>query len=125
MLDVIKANGQREPFNEKKLSHSIARLGVSQDVQQHVINHLKHKIYKDIPTSEIYGYVLDNLGRHTSPETKAKYTLKQSIMLLGPTGYPFEDFVAALLESEGYTTKVRQLLTGRCVTHEIDVLAEK
>jgi hypothetical protein len=125
MVNVLKANGEREPFSEEKLSHSMSRLGVPPDVQSHVITHLKKKVYKDIPTREIYGYVLDNLGRHASVETKAKYTLKQAIMLLGPTGYPFEDFVSALLQHEGYTTRVRQILMGKCVSHEVDVIAEK
>jgi Holliday junction resolvase-like predicted endonuclease len=46
-------------------------------------------------------------------------------MLLGPTGYPFEDFVGKILESVGYKTVVRQLLRGKCVTHEVDVIAER
>ena len=46
-------------------------------------------------------------------------------MDLGPTGYPFEDFVAEILKEDGYTTKTRSLLSGKCVTHEIDVVAQK
>ena len=46
-------------------------------------------------------------------------------MNLGPTGYPFEDFIAKLLQAEGYHTKVRQILPGECITHEIDVIAER
>ncbi len=46
-------------------------------------------------------------------------------MQLGPTGYPFEDFVSKLLETQGYTTRVRQILSGKCVSHEIDIIAEK
>jgi hypothetical protein len=46
-------------------------------------------------------------------------------MQLGPTGYPFEDFVAEILKSKGYTTQIRSTLMGTCVSHEIDVIAEK
>ncbi len=45
-------------------------------------------------------------------------------MELGDTGYPFEKFVAALLRSEGYETKVGVIVQGHCVTHEVDVVAE-
>src|SRR5205085_12654308 len=45
--------------------------------------------------------------------------------MLGPTGYPFEDFIARILQSFGYSTKVRQFLMGKCVSHEIDIVAEK
>jgi hypothetical protein len=46
-------------------------------------------------------------------------------MDLGPAGYAFEDFIAAVLTAYGYTTKTRQIENGVCVTHEIDVEAEK
>ena len=44
---------------------------------------------------------------------------------MGPTGYPFERLISALLKKKGYSTKVSVVLNGKCVTHEIDVLAEK
>lgn len=44
---------------------------------------------------------------------------------MGPTGYPFERLIGALLKEKGYDTKVSVTLAGNCVTHEIDVLAEK
>jgi len=31
-------------------------------------------------------------------------------MDLGPTGYPFEDFVSEILKAKGYTTQVRSVL---------------
>ena len=46
-------------------------------------------------------------------------------MDLGPTGYPFEDFVAKVLDAHGYHTKVRQIVTGSCISHEIDIIAAK
>src|SRR5207245_2048481 len=44
---------------------------------------------------------------------------------LGPTGYPFEDYIAKIFQRQGYTTLIRQILPGNCVSHEIDVIAEK
>jgi len=87
--------------------------------------HIQSKAYDGISTSEIYQHVLEFLDTSSHPYSRAKYSLKESIMMLGPTGYPFEDFIARLLESQGYTTKVRQILNGKCITHEIDVIAEK
>ncbi|MEM2864359.1 MAG: restriction endonuclease [Candidatus Bathyarchaeia archaeon] len=45
-------------------------------------------------------------------------------MRLGPAGFPFEAYIAKVLERHGYETRVRTLLRGRCVSHEIDVIAE-
>ncbi|MGS0527278.1 hypothetical protein ACU8V7_21050 [Zobellia nedashkovskayae] len=44
---------------------------------------------------------------------------------MGPTGFPFERFIGALLTYSGYETKVGIVMDGICVTHEIDVVAEK
>jgi hypothetical protein len=44
---------------------------------------------------------------------------------LGPSGYPFEKFVARLLTAMGYKTQTQMTLQGECITHEVDVVAEK
>ena len=46
-------------------------------------------------------------------------------MELGPSGFPFEQFVGELLKHKGYKTQVGIIVKGHCVNHEIDVIAEK
>lgn len=125
MINVIKANHEREPFSEKKVLQSIKRAGVSEDVQNEALAHVKERIYDGISTQEIYQHILDFLRKSSQPYNRARYSLKESIMMLGPTGYPFEDFIASLLAAQGYDARVRQILNGRCITHEVDVVAEK
>ena len=55
----------------------------------------------------------------------SKYKLKKAIYELGPTGFPFERFISAILEYSGYKTEVGTILQGLCVTHEIDIIAHK
>ncbi|RJQ36905.1 ATPase [Candidatus Microgenomates bacterium] len=125
MIQVIKATGELEPFSEEKVRQSILRAGIPKGLENEVIEHIKSKLYENIPTSEIYNQITDYLGESTSPYSKAKYGLKQSLMSLGPTGFPFEDFIAKVLHEQGYETQVRQYLMGKCVKHEIDVIAQK
>lgn len=125
MISVIKADGTSEPFSDVKVLDSIKRARIPLHLQKEVLSEIKAKVYNDMPTAEIYGYVLEYLGKSTQPYSKASYGLKQAIMMLGPTGYPFEDFVAKILETQGYKTLVRQILRGKCVSHEVDVIAEK
>jgi hypothetical protein len=124
MVNVLKANGIAEPFDENKLRTSMTRTGISQSQQDKVILNLKPSLHENIPTAEIYEHVTRSL-QEQSHLVKLRYSLKQAIMELGPTGYPFEDFVSEILKSKGYLTQVRSILTGRCVNHEIDVIAEK
>ncbi|MGH7204447.1 MAG: restriction endonuclease [Candidatus Levyibacteriota bacterium] len=125
MIHVLKADRTREPFSEQKVMDSIKRARIPHSLRGEVLTHVKSKLYEGISTQEIYQHILEFLGQSPRPYIKSRYSLKESIMQLGPTGYPFEDFIARLLESQGYTTRVRQILSGKCVTHEVDVIAEK
>ena len=124
-ISVIKANGQKEPFSEAKLRLSLNRAGVPGQLHNQAITHIKAGLRPDIPTGEIYGHILEFLGRSPYPHSAVKYSLKKSIMDLGPTGFPFEKFVAAILRFHGYKTSTDKIISGLCVAHEIDVIAEK
>lgn len=124
MIQVLKATGEIEPFSEEKIKNSIRRAGIPSQLQNQVLKHVESKLYDNIPTSEIYRHITEFLGQSPYPYSRAKYSLKEAIMALGPTGYPFEDFVAEILKVEGYQTQVRQILSGICINHEIDVVAQ-
>jgi len=125
MVHVLKADRSNEPFSEQKVLDSINRAHIPHSLRGQVLTHVKSKLYDGISTNEIYHHILEFLDTTPKPYIKTRYSLKEAIMQLGPTGYPFEDFISKLLQSEGYATQVRQILRGRCVTHEIDVLAQK
>lgn len=125
MPNVLKASGQKELFSEDKLRLSIQRAGIPRTLVENVVIHVKSKLYENIPTSEIYKHIIEFLSNSPHPFSISRYGLKQAIMDLGPTGYPFEDYISEILRMEGYETKVRQTLQGKCVNHEIDVVAEK
>lgn len=125
MVYVIKADHKREPFSEEKVLQSIKRARVPESIQAEALAHIKSKVYDGISTQEIYRHVLEFLHESPHPYSRARYSLKESIMMLGPTGYPFEDFIASILTALGFESRVRQMIRGRCVTHEVDILAEK
>lgn len=125
MITVVKASGEKEPFSEIKVRNSIKRAGIPKGIEEEVLQHVKTKIYENIHTSEIYKHIIEFLETSSQPFNKTRYALKRAIMDLGPTGYPFEDYVAEILKTKGYQTQVRQILEGKCVSHEIDVIAQK
>ena len=53
-----------------------------------------------------------NLLKGKSKHVAAKYHLKGAIMELGPSGYPFEKFVAAILSHQGYKVQIGQIVKG-------------
>lgn len=125
MVNVLKANGVIEPFSKDKIKSSIERAGVPLNIQDKLISHVESSLYENIPTKEVYRHVNEFLQKEPHPTSTVKYKLKQALMELGPTGYPFEDFVSEVLKAKGYLTQTRSILMGRCVSHEIDVIAEK
>jgi len=125
MLNVVKASGVVEPFSDEKVLSSIKRAGIPKELQSKVLAHIKQKAFPNITTKEIYQHILEYLDKSETPFAKTRYSLKDAIMQLGPTGYPFEDFIAKLLTEQGYHTSTRQTLKGRCITHEIDIIAAK
>lgn len=123
-MNVIKANGEIVPFDAEKIRQSLRRAGAKSGVIDEVIETVTRKIYDRIPTAELYRTVFNEL-RNRQKDVAGRYDLKRAIMELGPTGFPFEKFVAALWQTEGFTTTTGQIIQGHCVSHEVDVTAEK
>jgi len=122
-MDVIKFSGEKETFNPKKIYASIKDAGGSNRLAKETITIVRKNLHKDITTKEILDIVLENLKKE--PGISEKYNLKGAIMSLGPTGFPFEEFFAKLLEYYGYKTKTDNKLKGKIIYHEVDIVAEK
>ncbi|MBL7911545.1 MAG: restriction endonuclease [Bacteroidia bacterium] len=123
-LLVTKASGEKTQFSEKKLRMSLQRAGASEEQIKFITKEVGNKIFEGISTKEIYKLAF-TLLKESSRHLAARYHLKQALMELGPSGYPFEKYVAEILKYQGYQTKVGEIVQGQCVTHEIDVIAEK
>ena len=125
MVNVLKADGKLEPFSEEKLVASIKRAGIPPQIQDQVLEHVKEKLYDNIPTSEVYKHIEEFFGKSDDHFSRSRYSLKSAIMEMGPTGFPFEMYISKILEAQGYKTETNQVLLGKCVNHEVDVIATK
>ncbi|HSB47654.1 MAG TPA: restriction endonuclease [Candidatus Bilamarchaeum sp.] len=121
---VTKESGERELFDPKKALVALERAGLGAGDAKEVLGQLESEIYDGISTKKIYGMLFDLVDR-MRPEVTHKFNLKRALMDIGPEGYDFEDFISKLLNTHGYDTLTRQTLQGKCVTHEIDVIASK
>ncbi len=119
---VTKGNGDRVPFDEDKLRRALKNSGAGTLDVERALAAVKKSLYQGIGTHKIYqtAYrILKKSSRHSA----GRYRLKKAIMELGPSGYPFEKFVGRLMESRGYQTRVNLIIQGKCVQHEVDVVA--
>lgn len=121
---VLKASGEVEPFSEEKLRNSLSRAGASGALSGWIAGEIKRRVKDRTRTSEIHDRAFALLRKKEGPSA-ARYRLKRAMMELGPTGHPFEKLVAWILKAEGYEAETNLEIRGKCVTHEVDVVAKK
>jgi Holliday junction resolvase-like predicted endonuclease len=119
---IRKADGGLEKFDLQKLEHSLARAHASPEVAQKVVAHMVQNVEDGMTTHEIYHQAFSFLHSLETP-VAARYSLRRAIMELGPSGFPFERFVAEILKTQGYEAITDQVVQGECVEHEVDVVA--
>ena len=121
---VTKDDGSQELFDEEKIRLSMANAGADRASIEKAINNIKKNLTEFMPSEKIYKIAVKTLQKH-EPVTAIKYTLKRSMMDLGPDGFVFERYLAKVLAEHGYKTTVGAYVNGFCVEHEVDIIAEK
>jgi hypothetical protein len=121
---VVKASGESAPFSEIKLRRSMQRAKATKEQINEVIKKVYDHLYPGITTKKIYDIAFSFL-RNNTKNVASRYHLKKGIMELGPSGFPFEKFIAEILRYQGYVVKIGKIVKGKCVNHEIDIIAEK
>lgn len=121
-IRVRKSSGTVEDFNTGKLRRSLLRAGATEEAADLLIQEVRDELESETSTRKIYRLAHARL-RKRSRTCSLRYTLKRALFRLGPTGYPFEQYIGDILENYGYKTSVGVTLEGRCASHEVDVLA--
>jgi len=121
---VVNLKGEREPFSFQKVYQSARNVGASKEVALKIAKEIEKEVFDGMLTSQIFERVFEILLKE-SPHSAIKFNLKKAIAKLGPTGFPFEKFVAKIFEREGFEVKINQIVPGVCVNYEVDFLAKK
>lgn len=121
-IKIVKQDGVREIFDSHKLRSSLIRARATKSVIEDIVDYIEKEIKDGMTTDEIYRRAFKKL-EEVEKKSAIKYSVRRSIFDLGPSGFPFEKFVAELFEAKGYTASTGLTLAGKCVEHEVDVLA--
>lgn len=121
---ITKADGTQEEFKPDKLRTSLKRAGASKKEIGTIVSKIETSLTEGMRTQIIYRKAFELL-RDAEKPAAAKYSLRRALFSLGPTGFPFEDFLERLFAAEGYETTKRLEIKGKCALHEIDVAAYK
>lgn len=123
-IQILKASGEKEAFKKEKLIHSLKRSGADSTEVASVVQEMDEWMFDGVSSKDIYKKAFSLLKKKRLGAA-ARYRLKQAMMEMGPTGYPFEIFIGQIFKSLGYDVEVGITLDGVCVTHEVDVIATK
>lgn len=123
-VEIKKYSGETVQFDRDKLISSLTNAGSGIELANEIAQEVEKRLFDGISTKTIYQMAFKRLkkSRRTSA---SKYKIKKAIMELGPSGFPFEQFVSHIFNSDGYRTEVGVIMEGNCVAHEIDVVARK
>ncbi len=119
---IVKASGEREVFDKSKLENSLLRAGADHETVDEIVNHVALELKDGMSTSQIYKHAFFLLNKKQKP-IATRYSLRRAITDLGPSGFPFEDFIAHILREKGYKALTGQVVMGGCVEHEVDIVA--
>jgi len=122
---IQKADGEMEPFNVHKLHTSLKRSGADIKLAERVVKRIEKELRNGMTTNEIYTHAFEILRQfeHEQPVAAARYSIKRALLELGPSGFPFEQFVAGVMRAHGAEdVHTGVALQGKCVPHEVDVV---
>ena len=121
---IVKTSGEAVRFSAGKLRKSLRHSGAPPGVVDKIVEKVAAEVYEGMSTREIYNRAFALLKSYKKP-CASRYKLKKAIYELGPTGFPFEKFISAVLAHSGYETRTNHIYQGNCVAHEIDVVARR
>ena len=123
-MKIVKQSGEIVEFNPEKLKKSLLNSGARKEVVEEILVIIGNEVRQGSTTKQIYKRAF-GLLKKSANATAARYNLREAIIKLGPAGFYFEKYVSKLFEAANYESKTNLTLQGKCVTHEIDVMAKK
>lgn len=130
---ITKEDGSTEEFLPQKLEQSLKRAGADAPTIDKIVRTILDDLEKGVcdplnpdggicDVSKIHQKALEML-KTISTAAAARYSLRRSIMQFGPSGFPFEEYLSEIYKAKGYHSVIDQVVLGKCVPHEVDVVA--
>ncbi|MFW5702662.1 MAG: ATP cone domain-containing protein, partial [Candidatus Dojkabacteria bacterium] len=114
---IQKTSGESEEFNPEKIRSSLVAAGAEESIATTLTAEIASHP-EDFPsTDRIHQRLFERLKQENKRPLAARYNLRRAIIELGPSGYPFEKFTAALLSARGMQTQLNLTMQGECVSH--------
>lgn len=123
MVNVRKADGSLQQFDRNKVLRTCQRLKLSVMESEEVLSEIEQKLFDGISTKKILDMIFEHGQKHKH-HLGFMVDIREALSLMRSKP-DFEKFVALLLEHDGYKTLTNKIIQGKCIDHEIDVIAIK
>src|SRR5437868_1062565 len=97
-----------------KLETSLRKAGANERAAERIRHTIEASMGPRSQSSDVYKRAFQMLRQESRPSA-ARYSLRRALFEFGPSGHPFEDFVAELFKKEGWVVEGRQIIPGKCV----------
>lgn len=121
---VVKESGEKQRFSKRKFLQSMFKAGLDKKAAQEVLKKLLPEFKEGISTKKIYQKARSHIQKQ-SRKAASVYSLRRSLLLLGPDGFSFEKYMGEVFKLYGYEVDISRKLKGHCVNHEVDIVAFK
>lgn len=122
---IKKKTGPSENYSKEKFYRSLTLAGLDNLDIENISKEIEKKLdIKNLSTTDLYNESYPLIYKK-SRLAGMKYSLKNALFLLGPSGFIFEKFIARCLASENFVAENDLILEGHCVRHEVDLKASK
>ena len=122
-VEIIKSTGEKQLFSWRKVYRSAKRVGAPSDFARYIADELQKEVQPGWTTLQISHRVREIL-KEKRPASAIKFNLFWAMTQLGPTGYPFEQYMKRIFEALGYKAVTDKWVWGKCIRHNVDFIAE-
>jgi hypothetical protein len=123
-IKIKKESGNYQDFSRIKFINSLKRSGIDSSVAEAILKQIGPRLKEGLSTRRLYR-MAHRLIRQRSQKAASRYALPRALLALGPDGFNFERFMGEIMSKLGYKVDIGMVLQGRCVSHEVDVIATK
>ncbi len=116
---VIKFDGRKEDFDKNKVIQTCMNAGVKKEEALPISEKISNRINNGTSTEDIYKMIIDEINAKQA----MLFRLREAISRLDSQS--FEIYIKRILENNGYECTWNNILQGRCIEHQIDIIAEK
>ena len=122
-IEIVKSTGEKQLFSWRKVYRSAKRVGAPSGFAKYIADELQKEVRHGWTTLQISQRVRELL-KEKRPASAIRFNLFWAMTQLGPTGFPFEQYIARIFEAQGFKAVTDKWVRGKCIRHAVDFIAE-